>query len=380
MENAIIATEILGTLNLLVQIYGAVFETKDKSPKKDTFIMLMISLVFTMAIDLTTMLDFGWENHPQLFFVSILGSYITPFLVYFLFIRYIYLHISEKSKTRKGHYIVAEILCIIFIGFGIYYGLQGTLFVIDGGTYSPGEYYEGYLMAYLVALGFIALNVICSHRKLGLHDMLAVLGFMAVPAAAVMYNLKHTEYEFSVPSLTVSMLIIQIILQGDRETSLRETEQLTRILALTDKLTGLSNRLAFTEACTAVTPDEKTGVIFSDLNGLKYTNDTYGHKAGDKYLTDFADLLKSCFRHSDIYRISGDEFVVLVTGMKEELFNEKYNDLTEKINSFDFPVASSGISFGKGSEIDKLLEAAEIQMYENKKCFHENYPEIHRTQ
>lgn len=53
------------------------------------------------------------------------------------------------------------------------------------------------------------------------------------------------------------------------------------------------------------------GVAFADLNGLKYLNDTYGHEYGDQALRHLAEVSMEYFAKDQLYRVSGDEFVII---------------------------------------------------------------------
>ncbi|HEY3378148.1 MAG TPA: diguanylate cyclase [Armatimonadota bacterium] len=90
-----------------------------------------------------------------------------------------------------------------------------------------------------------------------------------------------------------------------------------RSLTLIDELTGLHNRRGFLTladqqlkfACRA---KHRLLLLFADLDGMKFINDTYGHHEGDCALVKIADILRETLRDSDlIARIGGDEFVVL---------------------------------------------------------------------
>ncbi len=99
------------------------------------------------------------------------------------------------------------------------------------------------------------------------------------------------------------------------------TTRLARVMeekALTDELTGLPNRAAWShelEQAIAGARQNGTavGVMFLDLNGFKQVNDTHGHAAGDAVLCEFANRLRASLRTTDfIARLAGDEFVVLL--------------------------------------------------------------------
>ena len=73
------------------------------------------------------------------------------------------------------------------------------------------------------------------------------------------------------------------------------------------------------------------GVIFADINRLKYVNDTEGHEAGNVYIRTFADKLKKAFYDWNCYRVSGDEFIVVYSGEDEEGFYQRKKEFEELI-------------------------------------------------
>ncbi|MGI6423082.1 MAG: GGDEF domain-containing protein [Candidatus Dojkabacteria bacterium] len=89
------------------------------------------------------------------------------------------------------------------------------------------------------------------------------------------------------------------------------------IIANTDPMTKLLNRNGYWERVKLLLnckdPERKIGILVIDLDKLKYINDTFGHKAGDKAITDVGRLISSSIRSRDIgVRYGGDEFVVVV--------------------------------------------------------------------
>ncbi|HZW21215.1 sensor domain-containing protein [Noviherbaspirillum sp.] len=101
-------------------------------------------------------------------------------------------------------------------------------------------------------------------------------------------------------------------------------EERIQYLATHDGLTGLPNRMMFSELLSAAIRtarryDRRFAVLFIDLDRFKYINDTLGHHAGDTLLKEVADRFKAALRSSDmIARLGGDEFVALVHETPEE--------------------------------------------------------------
>jgi len=100
-------------------------------------------------------------------------------------------------------------------------------------------------------------------------------------------------------------------------TGRKQAEETIRELSLVDDLTGLRNRRGFfvlgeSQLSLARRLGRSVVLYFADLDGLKQINDEVGHAEGDRALADFAELLRTTFRESDVIaRLGGDEFVVL---------------------------------------------------------------------
>ena len=117
---------------------------------------------------------------------------------------------------------------------------------------------------------------------------------------------------------------------------LSETKEQVHVmskLANKDALTGVKNRNAYEEEIKHLEwqiADGKTnfGIAMADLNYLKRINDTYGHEHGNFALKKCCDMLCKVFNKSSVFRIGGDEFVII-------LENEDYEQIEEKINQFN---------------------------------------------
>ena len=168
-----------------------------------------------------------------------------------------------------------------------------------------------------------------------------------------------------------------VVAQFQDATARRHAEAELARLALTDPLTGLHNRHAFTEHVNRsrdTDPDALAGVVFIDLDGFKRVNDTHGHAAGDMVLVHAASVLRTLVegRHS-AYRMGGDEFVVLCLDTSADEV-EKLAEAIRCSLSGTYPVragqvsvsASVGWTRGATDDIDALLRAADADMYRHK--------------
>ena len=124
--------------------------------------------------------------------------------------------------------------------------------------------------------------------------------------------------------------------------------------------------------------DEEWIYISLDINGLKRVNDSLGHAAGDELICGAANCMKSCFQnYGNVYRIGGDEFVIIVT--------EKTSELPNLLANFDQKVArwkgelldSMSVSYGYVFSSEKewngiydIAKAADARMYKSKSCYY----------
>lgn len=149
----------------------------------------------------------------------------------------------------------------------------------------------------------------------------------------------------------------------------RLTEQL-REKSYHDPLTGLQNRLAYEEKLLALQngSERPIGVGCVDINGLKYLNDTLGHDYGNKALLRACDVMKTYFEPEMLYRVSGDEFVVLWPNVSFQSFRETCDLMAQALHGAQEELASFGCTWGTaGEDLPKLIREAEQRMYDEKR-------------
>lgn len=144
---------------------------------------------------------------------------------------------------------------------------------------------------------------------------------------------------------------------------LEQQSALLRKIARTDALTQLLDRSTLGPELS--THASGSAVVLIDLDNFKRYNDTHGHSAGDELLVAFADALRCSVRNQDlVFRIGGDEFLVLVVGAARAEAEQILDRLRARWTELGEPVGfSAGIAVGERD----LLRLADEHLYANKR-------------
>ena len=154
----------------------------------------------------------------------------------------------------------------------------------------------------------------------------------------------------------------------------RQKQELIEHLSFHDQLTGLYNRRFFEEELQRMdtTRNLPLAIIMADVNGLKLTNDAFGHAVGDKLLMQAALTLQNCCRDDDIIaRLGGDEFVILLPNTGEEQAEEIVTRIMSQCGKVIVDAVSLSLSCGcavknNSEKIFDVLKKAEDHMYRQK--------------
>ena len=185
--------------------------------------------------------------------------------------------------------------------------------------------------------------------------------------------------------MTENLLRYLETLQRVRETVANMQHKIFAIdeIAHRDSLTGIKNKNAYDEANMKINKKIAAGIanfciIMVDVNFLKKINDTYGHEYGNVYLINACKLVCSVFGAENVYRIGGDEFVVILEDDKVSLckyFMEQFKvEMIRKnsnllLQAWEKVSAAIGVGFYEpenDKECEDVFERADKEMYENK--------------
>lgn len=167
---------------------------------------------------------------------------------------------------------------------------------------------------------------------------------------------------------------------------IREGEEKLTYLAYHDSMTGLPNKLSLYEAGKNIFREGKgeAALLFLDIDNFKYVNDSLGHAVGDELIVLVSDRLRSLMTEdTTIYRLSGDEFVIIMDHIANNDEPEKLAISILERFSNEFVVHDTGLHISMsigivmypdhGSDLEQLLKYADLAMYRVKQSGRKNY-------
>ena len=201
--------------------------------------------------------------------------------------------------------------------------------------------------------------------------------------AQTMQNINLTNGRGALAIAFFCMLSFSIMLSNfsvvqKREEASHQRAQVAHEVANTDPLTGVKSKHAYVTKETELNNQLEDGnlgelaVVVCDVNGLKQVNDTLGHKAGDDYIRSASELICEYFKHSPVYRIGGDEFVVILEGKdfaNRASIMANLNAAVEQNRDEGKVVIAAGLSDIQPQvdrEVHAIFERADALMYARK--------------
>lgn len=170
----------------------------------------------------------------------------------------------------------------------------------------------------------------------------------------------------------------------DLENTQKQAIELSE-LATRDSLTGIRNKTAYDREVIKVKQEMQDGLDFIgvgmvDLNFLKKINDTYGHDKGNIAIIKLCKMICKTFVHSPVFRIGGDEFVIILRtpdlSQIDELLKSFHNQMNEQQKNKDLDYwerISAAIGYAKynpsiDADYESIFKRADTEMYKNKKA------------
>ena len=154
-------------------------------------------------------------------------------------------------------------------------------------------------------------------------------------------------------------------------------EQILRIAATTDGLTGLGNRSHFRDRLSSTAASSSDSVLYIDLDSFKRINDGFGHDVGDEVLTEVAHRMTSVCRDGDVIaRIGGDEFAVLLpdtSGLVADSISKRLAEVIREpmqlsIGPIEVTATIGRAATDSGLDLESLVHEADMEMLARKRA------------
>lgn len=297
--------------------------------------------------------------------------FVLPPIFGLLWLYYVDMTIFGSRKRLIKLSVVPGIIFLINLGFVLASYFEDIIFNIsDSNVFSRGSYHYIVALSSFLIIMIANYDVIRHKEKVRKKEFAPLLLFSLPPLIAAGILMVFQDINMVWSSLVVSQLLIYIYIQS-RITS-------------TDFLTGLFNRREYETIVRDLSYMKHKSLTISgimvDINDFKNINDQYGHRVGDEILVHVSKLLKSTIRSQDyIFRIGGDEFVIVIISDKKDVVNEIMNRIEHVIHEFnkkspyDFSIS---LSLGKGIydehtyvDLPSFFEHLDLMMYDDKKYF-----------
>lgn len=293
----------------------------------------------------------------------------------------IVLQLRTKTIWKKIIFVILGINVI----FQIVSVFTGLMLVVDADHfYHHGPAYIAYIIIYSLIIVFVIIEFAmygAKFKKQNRVSLYALLVFVAV--GILLQEIFGSEIRTAYISLAIglSLMFIHYSEFSQLEADNRIREQMKQISL--DPLTGISNRHAYIEHLQRLVdaetlPDDL--VVYSiDINGLKKTNDTLGHAAGDELICGAADCITTIFdKHGKTYRTGGDEFIVIANIETNQIYSlvSQLNKLGaswkgKESKSISFSVGAAARKDNPELKPEKLVILADQRMYKAKNEYYQ---------
>jgi diguanylate cyclase len=280
--------------------------------------------------------------------------------------------LARDADPEKRLIRIIQVSSLLFVAFGL-----GSAACISHGDFALS------MMSLTGVLGIVA--GLSSRWASVPRAAIGTMTMTSIPPVAVLASHGGPEMGAAIVMVLLVLSIVAFTMQNhDYLLSAAHAEEDLRMLAQTDPLTGLVNRIELerllVEACSGLQEggaNPRLAVLYMDLDGFKAVNDEHGHAAGDALLKHVAQVLQANLAPaSTIARMGGDEFIVLLPGADEISARRAADLLISRLaQEHTLPggqVVRIGCSVGvslaptQGTEPEVLLARADQALYASK--------------
>ncbi|MCR5625285.1 MAG: GGDEF domain-containing protein [Lachnospiraceae bacterium] len=371
MRTIVLSADIACLFSMIIILLATQPHTKNERISTRLFQLNIIIGIIGLIIESTAIFLDGKTRSILLIKILNMVPYILCAVLLVTFTFYMISVIRESEKVSYKLSIPTIVIASVDIVFIIVANIKGKLLDIKDYASQPGEWASITGAMAAICLGYLYYVMFRHIKILGKNRSIAFFMYMLLPIFSALAVLFFDFPDFTYVTISISFEIIFVMIQMQTITESRIREKILFEASYIETLTNLKNRRAYEEKLENMVEGKMIGVVFCDMNMLKYVNDTFGHVAGDEYIKKFADILRESFGDGDIYRISGDEFVVFLENIANEQEMEKrMTDFREVVNKNE-RIASFGYIYTENNGMLDIMHIAEERMYEDKNKYYE---------
>lgn len=306
-------------------------------------------------------------NHLAPFFLY--TSYVLTNALVIAFALY-YQSIAQKDSDRMSRIILSEIVLssidFVLFSFG---SLTGKLIYSTESYTVSGPWYMLTVTLRILCIGILFLYVMKVRKTIGPLYTVILSSFFIFTVVICILGFIIPIFKSNYVATAFAAVLSYVFIQSKSIAEANVRAETYNSLSVRDFLTGLKNRRGFSEAVQSLDPNSEVGVIYCDINGLKRVNDNYGHRSGDLMIQRLAGILNQHFPDGESFRMSGDEFVVVISLLGINDFSMRFRRFKKALYDND-QIAVCGYSKGAASEMKELVRQAEEKMYTEKKLYY----------
>jgi len=347
---------------------------------KRNFYLTYALIAFAALMEWLSVLMYGNESIPKwlLIFVKTLDFISTP------------LAGAALISQTKIHNIWFKLLLGI-LGFNVVLQIvsafNGWMIVVDDkNQYKHGVLYGVYIGIGLAALILVIIEFLIYGKRFRKQNRKSLYAIMILTAIGIAMQevLELFGYEVRTTYLALTFGVAAMFIHYSEFSQINSDARIQeqQIQITTDALTGVQSRFAYSKVLKEYDSEGipiNLAMFLIDINGLKNVNDTLGHEAGDELICGAADCIKEIIDTTgNIYRIGGDEFVVLANMNKKQadIALAKLRHATkawsgEKVKELSVSAGYALACDYRDYSSEQLAKVADEAMYEAKALYYE---------
>lgn len=352
MLQTIIYANMLPLITMVaLMIFVSINPLFDKKQNKLFFQAAALVVVMIIAISVDYLFsestfEYSWLVRRITSFLSFSGACIVPILL---------IRIFTNKRLSKWIYLPAVFnLCICVISMFV----RLVFYVSVEGGYGRGPLF---FVPFTITMFYIAFLLLLSfkNRQERVHEalllFLIVLGLALAMSLEILFYFRFLLWDFTAIFFALYYLLLNIN------------------KSMLDPLTSAFNRAMYTKKLEKINHDERCAIAMIDINGFKAVNDTKGHSEGDRILILFTKTVKAYMNKNNVlYRIGGDEFVVLSNECSVEKLQSRMGKCFKELEQFDIHCAVGYELYDCIDDIEIALHTADLNMYQNKQEYYLN--------